>query len=172
MRKMVQLTFEPAAANSATALAKLHTAVADDLTRKYGRGPWSSRTTEKGVLFGMRHSHVFMAREGPEIVATLGLSTRKPWAIDTSYFTSCGQALYLANMAVLPDRQRRGIGRWCLQQAQRWAREWPADAIRLDAFEEEAGAGEFYAKFGFTEVGRVTYRKTPLIYFELLLATA
>ena len=46
-------------------------------------------------------------------------------------------------------------------------RAWPADAIRLDAYDAAAGAGGFYAKFGCTEVGRVSYRDTP---FDLLRA--
>jgi GNAT superfamily N-acetyltransferase len=65
--------------------------------------------------------------------------------------------------------QRQGIGRLLLTEAVRVARAWPADAIRLDAFDAEAGAGAFYAKCGFREVGRVVYRKAPLIYFEALL---
>jgi hypothetical protein len=46
---------------------------------------------------------------------------------------------------------------------------WPADAIRLDAWDAQAGAGEFYRKCGYREVGRAAYRKTRLIYFELAL---
>jgi hypothetical protein len=46
----------------------------------------------------------------------------------------------------------------------------PADAIPLGAFDAKAGAGPFYARYGYTEVGRVTYRNAPLIYYELLLA--
>jgi hypothetical protein len=49
------------------------------------------------------------------------------------------------------------------------ARAWPSDALRLDAYDHAAGAGPFYATCGFREVGRVTYRGVPLIYFELLL---
>jgi GNAT superfamily N-acetyltransferase len=109
-------------------------------------------------------------RDGPEIVGTLRLATKKPWAIDTGYFTGCRRPLYLLSMAVAPPRQRQGIGRWCLEQAKRVARDWPSAAIRLDAFDADAGAGGFYARCGFTEVGRVTYRKAPPIYYELLLA--
>jgi ribosomal protein S18 acetylase RimI-like enzyme len=72
-------------------------------------------------------------------------------------------------MAVKPDLQRSGIGRRCLEEARRIVKEWPGDAIRLDAFDAAAGAGDFYRKCGFREVGRVTYRNTPLIYFEMLL---
>ena len=44
-----------------------------------------------------------------------------------------------------------------------------AAAIRLDAYDSTAGAGGFYARCGYREVGRVTYRGTALIYFESLL---
>jgi GNAT superfamily N-acetyltransferase len=116
----------------------------------------------------MRTSRVFVARQGPEIIATLRLTTRKPWAIDTSYFAPSRKPLYLLAMAVTPAKQRRGIGRRCLEEARRIALAWPADAIRLDAYDAEAGAGRFYARCGCTEVGRTSYRNTPLIYFEML----
>lgn len=48
------------------------------------------------------------------------------------------------------------------------ARAWPSQAIRLDAYDSAAGAAGFYAGCGCREVGRVTYRRVPLIYFELL----
>ena len=44
-----------------------------------------------------------------------------------------------------------------------------ADALRLDAFDARAGAGDFYARCGFTERGRVVYKSDPLIYYERLL---
>jgi GNAT superfamily N-acetyltransferase len=158
-----------AALADAPLLAALHSEVAADLTRRYGRGPWSSLTTKEGVLFGMRQSRVLVARKGKRIVGTLRLPTKKPWAIDVSYFTPVNKALYLVTMAVVPAMQRQGIGRLLLQEAVKQARSWPADAIRLDAFDAEAGAGAFYAKCGFREVGRVVYRKAPLIYFEWVL---
>jgi hypothetical protein len=49
------------------------------------------------------------------------------------------------------------------------ARAWPADALRTSAYNGAAGAGPFYARCGFHEVGRVTYRKVPIIFFEMIL---
>jgi len=164
----MNLTFRPAAALDAPALAALHNAVAEDLTLRYGRGPWTLATSEKGVLFGLRHSMILAAFVGKDIVATLHLPTKKPWAIDRTYFTPVEKALYLTNMAVMPALQRQGIGRMLIAEGERLARAWPANAIRLDAFDSEAGAGAFYAKCGFKERGRVIYRKAPLIYFEKL----
>jgi GNAT superfamily N-acetyltransferase len=165
----MKLSFSTAAAAAAPALAALHTAVAAELTLRYGHGFWSSVATERGVLSGMRHSRVLVAKKGKSIVATLRLATKKPWAIDVSYFTPVKKALYLTSMAVIPKVQRHGIGRLLLDEAVKQSRVWPADAIRLDAFDANAGAGGFYAKCGFREVGRVIYRKNPLIYYELVL---
>jgi GNAT superfamily N-acetyltransferase len=163
------LCFRAGVPEDTAELAALHTAVADHLTSLYGKGPWSSHTSEKGVLYAMRNSKVFVATEDAAIVATLGLASKKPWAIDISYFTKCEKALYLLAMAVAPARQRQGIGRKCLDEANRIARTWPADTIRLDAYNADAGGGPFYQRCGYAERGRVSYRNTPLIYYELLL---
>jgi GNAT superfamily N-acetyltransferase len=165
----MKLSFSTAAQTDVPALAALHNATAADLTRRYGSGPWSVGATEKGVLFGLRHSRVVIARRGSAIVGTLRLPTKKPWAIDVSYFTPVKKALYLTHMAVMPSLQRRGIGRLLLAEAVMQAHAWPANAIRLDAFDADAGASGFYARCGFRECGRVTFRKAPLIYFELVL---
>ena len=103
------------------------------------------------------------------MVGTLCLQTKKPWAIDVKYFTSVEKALYLIGMAVHPDWQRKGVGRAIMKEAKRIAREWPSQAIRLDAWDAKAGAGEFYAKCGFREVGRVVYKAAPLVYYEMVL---
>jgi len=165
----MRLSFPIAAEPDATALAALHTEVSQNLTDHYGRGPWTAVTREKGVLFGMRHSTVLVARRGTRIVGTLHLATKKPCAVDVSYFTPVKTALYLTHMAVTPALQRQGIGQRLLEQATKHARAFSANAIRLDAFDAEAGAGGFYAKSGYREVGHTTYRKAPLIYYELLL---
>jgi GNAT superfamily N-acetyltransferase len=165
----MKIAISTASPADAIELAALHTAVAEDLTRRYGRGFWSTKTSEKGVLFAIRSARVLVARRGKTVVGTLNLPTKKPWAIDVSYFTPVKKAIYLTGMAVIPAMQRQGIGHHLLEEAIQQARAWPANAIRLDAFDADVGAGGFYAKCGFREVARVVYRKNPLIYFELVL---
>jgi len=77
--------------------------------------------------------------------------------------------LYLISMAVAPAMQRKGVGRGCIEAAIQTARSWPADSLVLDAFDAPGGAGPFYRKCGFREVGRGRFRGAPLIYFELML---
>lgn len=117
----------------------------------------------------MRISKVWLVRSGRAAVATFRLGTRKPWAIDPSYFTACKRPLYLTDLSVRPDYQRRGVGRRCVEEMIRIAGAWPADAIRLDAYDAHAGAGDFYVRCGFRHVGNAVYRGVPHGYYEMLL---
>jgi len=164
--KVPSITFREATPDDAAGIAEVRSASAEALTAKFGRGPWSSHTTQRGVLSAMRHSKIVVALDGTALVGVLRLATRKPWAIDTSYFTPCQRPIYLTDMAVLPDLQRRGIGRLLLQEAGHIARAWAGDALRLDAHDAEAGAGAFYLRCGFEERGHASYRGTPLVYFQ------
>lgn len=157
-------------ASHAEGIAAVRNDAADRLTDQHGHGYWSGHCSERGVLGDMkRGASVHVAMLDDRVIATMTLHTRKPWAIDVKYFAPDRRALYLTNMAVAPDRQGVGVGRALLAEAARVAAEWPADAVRLDAFDAVAGAGPFYAKCGFTEVGRASYRAVPLIYYELLI---
>ncbi len=167
--RAVHLRFALAEVEDAPALASLRNDAARALTDRYGRGHWSSGTTGRGVAFSMRDAQIWIARRGKSIVGTFRLATKKPWAIDRAYFAGSARPLYLTDMAVLPSLQRHGVGRRCLAAAVEAARAWPADALRLDAYDAAAGAGEFYEKCGFLDVGHVSYRGTPLVYYELLL---
>jgi hypothetical protein len=64
---------------------------------------------------------------------------------------------------------KRAVATPGLWVARRIAMEYPAQVIRLNAYDADAGAGAFYATCGFREVGRVIYRKNPLVYFETLI---
>ena len=165
----MKLRFFTAVQSDAPELAALHTAASEDLTKRFGPGLWSSVATEKGMLFNMRHKHVLIARKGKRIIGTLNLQTKKPWAIDVSYFTPVKKALYLTAMAVLPAMQKQGVGCALLEEAIKQTRKWPADAIRLDAWDAVAGAGPFYARCGYHELAHTAYKENPLIYLEFVL---
>ena len=162
--------FTRAEAADAPVIADIRNAAARQLTTQYGKGHWSNELTERSAVAELRHAQVLIAWQGADAAATFRLATRKPWAIDRSYFSDCKLPIYLTGMAVRPDLQSRGVGRLCVFEALRLVRAWPADALRLDAYDARAGAGTFYCKCGFREVGRTSYRSVPLIYYELLVS--
>jgi len=83
----MNLSFSTATQADAPALAALHTAVAEDLTRRFGRGPWSAATSERGIAFW----HAALARrdraEGQRYRGNAAPAYQKAMAIDVSYFT-------------------------------------------------------------------------------------
>jgi GNAT superfamily N-acetyltransferase len=125
--------------------------------------------TERGATLAQRHARVRIGIEGRRILTVLRLATKKSWAIEVSHFTPVKRPLYLTGMAVSVEHQGQGLGRFALEDAVAVARAWPADAIRLDAFDAAAGAAGFYARCGFTERGRVVYQGDPLLYLERLV---
>ncbi len=149
-------------------IVALRSAAAARLTREFGPGHWSRPSTAANEREGMRRGHTYVLREGTRIVAALRLVPRKP-PEHRQWFTDCRRPLYLPGMAVAADCQRRGIGRRCLEDVVRLAREWPADAIRLDAYDAPAGAGPFYERCGFREAGRRLFFGAPIIYYEMML---
>jgi GNAT superfamily N-acetyltransferase len=163
----LRLTFSLAIPEDAAGVAAVRGAAAEHLSTRFGRGHWSAIPTAHGVLVSMRHAKLLIARmPRRDIVGVLRLATKKPWTIDVACFTPCGKALYLTDMAVAPPLQGRGIGRALLEEAWTVARGWPAEMVRLDAYDAPAGAGGFYARCGLEERGRAVYRSTPLIYYE------
>ena len=165
MRIQLQLAND----NDAPALATLREAVNFRLAREFGYGYWCADLSEHGALSAVRRAQVYVARRPGGVLATLTLSMRKPWAINLSLFQPRQRPFYLTDMSVHPDFQRQGLGREVIAEARRIALAEGGDAIRLDAYDIPAGAGPFYAKCGFAEVGRAVYRAAPLLYYEMLL---
>ena len=150
-------------------IVKIANETAQHLTSLYGKGHWSFQCTETNVRYGMRgKSKLLVAKNDDAIIGSLNLVTKKPWAIEVIYFTKVVQPLYLIGMAVHPAWQRKGIGTFMLQELKTFVIAWPAQAVRLDAYDGAVGAGEFYRKCGYTERGHVIYKNNPLIYFEML----
>ena len=163
------LKFRDASPDDVPVIAALHNATAGALTARFGEGPWSGYVTERGVSLAQRHARVRVGRLDKRIATVLRLATKKPWAIDVAYFTPVKRALYLTGMSVAVQHQGKGFGRLAMEDAFRVAAEWPAQAIRLDAWDASAGASGFYAQCGLAERGRRAYKGTPLVYFEYLL---
>jgi GNAT superfamily N-acetyltransferase len=161
--------FALATPDDAARIAELRNAAGEKLTREFGHGHWSHAVSAEKVAAAMERSRVYVLRERGRIVGTLRLQLKKPSEYDRPWFTRVRRPVFLSDMAVDPARQRRGLGRACIAGAIRVARAWPADALRLDAYDHAAGAGPFYVKCGFREASRRVYFRAPIIYYEKML---
>jgi GNAT superfamily N-acetyltransferase len=97
--------------DDAAAIAAVRNDAAERLTERFGHGHWSRLVSERVVASGIERGHVLVVRARAAVCATLCLTPRKPWAIDPAHFTAVPAPIYLIDMAVAPDWQRRGVGR-------------------------------------------------------------
>jgi GNAT superfamily N-acetyltransferase len=161
------LVFAAATDADAAAIAAVRMAAARDLTEHFGTGTWSfALETAASVEAEIRTSTVLFARDEGVVVGTLRLATRNPWIGNTDFFTRCDRPIFLTSMAILPKRQRQGVGRQLLAQARIVAFDMGGELLRLDSYAGPAGAADFYRKCGFREVRRGDYNGTALIWFE------
>jgi GNAT superfamily N-acetyltransferase len=168
-RAATALIFRDADAGDAEGLAALLAEAAQTLTALHGTGPWSRASSPESVGRAIAEGRMILAEDGDRPVGMLRLRARRPFAIDIGRFSPARAPIYLVDMAVRPDRQRRGVGRAMLAVAIDEALAMGRDAIRLDAYDAAAGAGPFYRNCGFAPRGGAIYRRVPLAYFERLL---
>jgi GNAT superfamily N-acetyltransferase len=164
----VELSFRLAGKTDIPALLKLQLAIDADQAERFGGDRYTTTINEKSIARSLKSSRMVVATHRGRIVGTVRMETKKPWAVDLSYFTPACTAVYLHNVNVHPSLQRSGIGRQLMERVKQVAKEWPVDAIRLDAYDGPSGAGSFYRKCGFKKLGHAVYRGVPLIYYEFV----
>jgi GNAT superfamily N-acetyltransferase len=162
----VRFSVNAAADSDVRAIAALRSAVAQDMTRKHGQGPWSGFVGRSTVLRQLRATKMLVARRDDEIVGTVRLMQANQAVFDFRMFTPAKVALYVIGLAVAPHARAQGVGRELMESAKSAARFWPAEALWLDTYEHEAGAGRFYEKCGFRRAGSGTLEGPPLGFYE------
>ena len=102
--------------------------------------PWTREMLIKQLPDDM---HIFLAAEDDngEAVGYVGLM----YVLDEGY---------ISNVAVLPERQRQGIGDMLIEELILRARAKKLSFVTLEVRETNLAAQRLYKKHGFTEVGR------------------
>jgi len=158
------VTFTSATPRDARDVVALHEAVAQHFGRAIpGARPWRV-PPEARVAALMKTTETILAREGDSLVASFRLDPARGFC-GVARFTEVETFVYLLEMAVHPSHQRRGVGRLCLEEAERWARARGAKAIRLDTNDDPVRAAAFYTACGYAEV----LHHAQTVYFERLL---
>ena len=163
---MRALSFRFATEADIAELLELRLAIDADQQQRFGDDRYATTDTERSVARSLKSSRILVVTRSGRIVGLVSMGTKKPWAIDLEYFSPVSKALYLHSVNVHPTLQRSGIGRQLMERVKQLAKEWPVDAIRLDAYDGPSGAGPFYKKCGFEKLGHAVYRTVPLIYYE------
>ena len=101
------------------------------------------------------------------IAAVFTLNTRQDGEYKTGLW-QYGNLRYAVvhRLCVDPAHQNRGIGAQSMEYAENALRSGGIEAVRLDAFSQNAAALKLYEKLGYEKVGEVTFRKGLFYLFE------
>ena len=165
-----KLSYRRTHVSDAATVRGLRAAAAEELMRRCGEGHWSEVFTVATIKKHLAEKAVFLVDLDVTPVATFELHTNKPFWYSTAWFAEPdAPAFYLLHMAVLPARQRHGIGRHIMSEIEDMARGQGHRAVRFDAYDALAGAGAFYQKCGYELVHSGSFNGVPLEYYEKLL---
>src|SRR5438270_4403167 len=118
---------------------------------------------------------VYAVREGNQAVATFTIGTQAPSYYEMSIWENPGaRALYVSRLAVLPEYQGKGIGKWCMDTIEQLAAAEECTAVRLDAYDKYVKLHEFYHHLGYQQRGvfrfnTKLYGETGAVFFEKIL---
>ena len=164
------LTLHKAAPDEIEPLQEIVRLCGVDIGARFGLMFWSPPPPLALMRRHAAEKAVYAVWDGGEAVATftLGLSgwleQSVPFWADADH-----RAAYLSRLAVRPDRQGQGIGRWCLAEAERLARAQDCRAIRLDAIRVFAPPIALYRRLGYEERGVIVWTNWYGVLKELML---
>jgi ribosomal protein S18 acetylase RimI-like enzyme len=138
----------------AEGVARLVDAAYEHYTARIGRKPMPM-TLDYGDE--IRRKEVTVAEEGDEVVGVLVLDTTD-------------EGFVIFNVAVLPTRQGRGVGRALLGFAESEARRAGFDSIYLFTHEKMTENQELYARIGYAEHDRRPVQDFHVVYLRKQLA--
>lgn len=101
-----------------------------------------------------RSKEVFAVYDEGALVGTFTLGADPPEPYPASCWADAAhEAVYLNKLAIAPGQQRRGLGRWCMEQIEGLARERACRAVRFDALARNVPLLGFYDHLGYRRCG-------------------
>ena len=117
---------------------------------EFGLSHWDPPYPIQLLRKDAKEKNVYAVTMGEQTLATFTVSTRPlPYYFPELWLHPNQKAVYVSHLAVLPERQGKGIGSWCMREIEQIAISWDCQAVRLDAYERYNKLLEFYDKLGY-----------------------
>lgn len=154
----------------ATVSRAIRFAAAADLSARFGPGHWSQVMPLGDIEEKIGAGLLYLIEADGSPVATFALGDLRIDFYQPAWFADpSADAGYLTDFAVLPTRQRQGIGRFALVEIEALCRSRRLSALRFDAYQGPAGAGPFYVKCGYIRRHSNEVRGVGRDYYEKVL---
>lgn len=133
-----------------------------DLLRSYGETvdltlgsvSWTHPEAEAFVHADAAAGRLYAVQEGATLAATFAIcDAASPRFAGVQWAQSDARAAYLHRLAVAASFRGRGIGKWCMAQAEQIAAAGGYGYLRLDSLPTDERAVTFYRRLGYADRG-------------------
>lgn len=115
----------------------------------------------------LNDKQLFGVYENNSAIATFNISTSPRDYYHIGLWSNPGaKALYVGQLATQPNFQRKGLGKWCMNQIEQLAQEMNCESIRFDALQQHPWLGTFYEHLGYKACAIVTPNEFDLVCYE------
>lgn len=154
-------------------IAELHQILVScglDMHQKFSLQHWHPFMDLDNFKMTLRNKKMYGVYESGKAIATFNVSNEpRDYYANSLWHNPGSKALYLGTLAVLPELQGNGLGKWCITQIEEIALAMRCEAIRFDAVELHPWLAGFYERLGYTRRGVVRPLNWNLECFEKLL---
>jgi GNAT superfamily N-acetyltransferase len=103
-------------------------------------------------------------------VATFNLSTyARDYYAEELWSIPSQNPSYLGQLGIKPNLQGNGMGKWCMAEIEKIAKENKHDTLRFDAVDTHPWLNLFYKKLGYSPCAAVQPQQWKLVCFEKAL---
>ena len=135
-------------------LYALIVACGEDMWRRLGLDHWKPPIPIEMFREYARTKEVFAVHDGDVLVGTFTIGFDAPEPYPPSRWTDdAHKAIYLNKLAVRPNLQKKGLGRWCMSEIERLAAARGCQALRFDALTRNVPLLGFYDHLGYRRCG-------------------
>lgn len=156
---MPTLTFRQATTSDLPALRSLYNDIIDAMDASTSHAQWhrGGYPTDDFLSGRAAIGELWVAEIGSDMVAAMVLNAEcNPGYAQANWQIDCKphEIMAIHTLGVSPRVQGQGVGKAMVQQAITLARQQGCKSMRLDVIDTNPDAGSFYAKLGFSFLGR------------------
>lgn len=166
----MQLVLKKVSGNAIIPLHAILSACGKAMHEKIGLSHWHPFMDINTFQDSMKGKDVYGVYQNNVAIATFNLSTEpRDYYFDALWSNPKERAVYLGQLAIDPNIQGNGVGKWCMQQVVSIAQEMGRKAIRFDALSAHPWLETFYKNLGYSICGIVKPARWDLVCFEKIL---
>ena len=166
----LNLSIRPATTDQFTALYAILALAGEHMHRALDLSYWHPFPSSDKFIARLGERNNYAVYLDDTLVGTFGIGPKpEPYYREdmSEYWQGPdAQSTYFSTFAILPGYQQRGIGSWCMQQADQIARDDGYDWLRFDAVALNSKLLTFYSRLGYEQRGLLLVGSIQVMCYE------